>query len=78
MEIYENHMGGIYFSEEILDYEYLYCDQCGDSDWYLGHADTWEDVLNLISEEDGWIPYAEDYINRMKIEFEERIRHELR
>lgn len=40
MEVYESHLGGIYFDEEVLDYDYLYCEQCGDSDTHLGHADT--------------------------------------
>ena len=44
MEVYESHLGGIYFDEEVLDYDYLYCEQCGDSDTHLGHADTWEEV----------------------------------
>ena len=30
--IYESHMGGLYCSDEELDYESLYCDSCGDSD----------------------------------------------
>ena len=33
--IYESHMGGVYCSENFLDYDYLYCDSCGDSDHHL-------------------------------------------
>ena len=33
MYIYECHMGGLYTSDEPLDYEDLYCEECGDSDW---------------------------------------------
>ena len=28
MYLYESHMGGLYTSENELDYEYLYCEQC--------------------------------------------------
>ena len=31
--IYEDHLGGGYYvSEDELDYDELYCEQCGDSD----------------------------------------------
>lgn len=40
MYIYENHLSGnLYTSEYPLDYEYLYCEQCGDSDWEFGRYD---------------------------------------
>lgn len=78
MEVYQNHLGGFYFEELELDDDYLYCDQCGDSDYHLGHADTWEDVLDLITEVDGdgseWCPYAEDYLEEMKVKFAQKIR----
>lgn len=32
MCIYEGHMGWLYSSDELLDYEDLYCETCGDSD----------------------------------------------
>lgn len=72
MEVYESHMGGIYFDKEILDYDYLYCEQCGDSDTHLGHADTWEEVLSMLMwglEEDE-CKYDQDYINELKLKFE--------
>ena len=70
MEVYENHLGGIYFSEYVIPPDDLYCEQCGDSDWHLGHADTWEEVVGLIADDDGWIPYADDYVADIKAEFE--------
>ena len=80
MEVYESHLGGIYFTEDIIDPEYLYCDQCGDSDWHLGHAETWEDVIDLITDEyeDGstWIPYAPEYVDELKTEFEAVVSNE--
>lgn len=44
MYIYESHMGGLYTSDEPLDYEYLYCEECGDSDSLIGYADTKEEA----------------------------------
>ena len=72
MEVYESHLGGIYFSEDILDWDELYCDECGDSDTYLGHADTWEEVLMFkwIRKEDDEFKYDQEYLNDLKIEFE--------
>ena len=35
MYIYEGHMGSLYVSDYILDYDDLYCEECGDSDWFL-------------------------------------------
>lgn len=77
MEVYESHLGGIYFSDRIIDEDDLHCEQCGDWDWYLGHADTWEEVIELITEYpdedefDPWIPYAEDYLEEQKEYFEQ-------
>ena len=70
MEVYESHLGGIYFSESLLGWEDLYCEQCGDYDRHLGHADTWEDVLGMITEEDGWCPYSDEDVADWKGEFE--------
>ena len=47
MYIYEGHMGSLYTSDEPLDYESLYCEECGDSDWLIGYANTREDTWNL-------------------------------
>lgn len=71
MEVYESHLGGIYFSNTELDYKDLYCDQCGDSDWHLGHANTWEDVVDMITDEDGWCCYSKGYLADLKEEFEQ-------
>lgn len=70
MEVYESHMGGIYFCEEVRPFDDLYCEVCGDSDRHLGHADSWEEVMELITEEDGWCPYAKDYLAELKARFE--------
>ena len=70
MYIYESHMGGLYTSDEPLDYEDLYCEECGDSDSLLGYAETREDVWNLLKDDTdtdgsgGWdYDYVQKFIN---------------
>ena len=41
---YEGHLGGLYTSDDVLDYEDLYCEECGDSDWLIGYAETREEA----------------------------------
>jgi len=48
MHIYEGHMGGLYATEEILDYDDMYCGTCGDSDTYLGSADNAAQARKLL------------------------------
>lgn len=62
MYIYENHMGGLFTSDRELSYEECYCETCGDSDWLIGEADTREEVLELLRDEDGEIPYTDEYM----------------
>lgn len=51
MYIYESHLGGgFYVSEEPIPFEDLYCEECGDSDWEVGQADTKEEAMNLLME----------------------------
>ena len=51
MYIYENHMGGLYTSDTFLDYDDLYCEQCGDSDWLVGYASTRAEAWELLKDE---------------------------
>ena len=51
MYIYENCMGELYTSYEPLDYEDLYCEQCGDSDSLIGYADTKKEAWDLLKDE---------------------------
>ena len=37
MYIYQSHMGGLYTSDDELDYEQTDCETCGDSDWLIGY-----------------------------------------
>ena len=70
MYIYESHMGGLYTSDEPLDYEDLYCEECGDSDQLIGYAETKEDTWNLFKDDTdidgfgGWdYDYVQEFIN---------------
>lgn len=74
MEVYESHLGGIFFADGLLDWDELYCDECGDSDKHLGHADTWEEVKDMITDLEGWCPYEDEYMNDLRIEFENYMR----
>lgn len=51
MYIYENHMGGLYASEELIEYYQLYCETCGDSDYLIGSASTREEAWGLIKDD---------------------------
>lgn len=70
MHIYEGHMGGLYVSYKILDWEDTYCEQCGDHDWYIGEADTKEEAWDLLRDDinidgsGGWdYNYIQEFIN---------------
>ena len=70
MYIYESHMGGLYTSDEPLDYEDLYCEECSDSDQLIGYAETREDAWNLFKDDTdidgsgGWdCDYIQEFIN---------------
>ena len=63
-------MGGLYTSDEPLDYEDLYCEECGDSDWLVGYAETREGAWNLLKDDTdidgsgGWdCDYVREFIN---------------
>ena len=65
MYIYEGHMGSLYACDMFLDYEDLYCEQCGDSDWLIGYAATrseaWE-LLRDITDIDGSGGWGYEYV----------------
>ena len=48
MYIYEGHMGGLYTSDKLLDYDELYCEECGDRDYYLGYFETKDCLRNIL------------------------------
>lgn len=63
MYIYELHMGGLYASDYPLEYEDLYCEACGDSDWLIGYAETKEEAWNLLEDEYYDYEYIKEFIN---------------
>lgn len=67
VHVYENHMGGVYFSKD-YDESYLEtCEQCFDSDWYLGFAYSLSQLKAMLREES----YGESYIKEMCNEYRE-------
>ena len=65
MYIYEGHLGSLYTSDEYLDYDDLYCEQCGDSDWLIGYAATRAEAWELLSDKtdiDGSGGWAYNYV----------------
>lgn len=48
--VYENHLGGLYTSDDYIPFDELYCEQCGDSDWEIGAFDTFEDFLKSYAD----------------------------
>lgn len=52
MHVYESHLGGLYFSTEALDWDDLYCDECGDCDRHLGYVNNWGQLVRLLQELD--------------------------
>lgn len=74
MYIYEGHMGELYTSDESLDYEDLYCEECGDSDWLIGYAATREEAWNLLKNDtdiNGSGGWSYDYIQEFLKNWEE-------
>ena len=68
MYIYQSHMGGLYTSDDELDYEQTYCETCGDSDWLIGYAETREEAWDLLKDDTnidgsgGWdYEYIQDF-----------------
>ena len=51
MYIYESHMGGLFVSDEVLDYEQAYCKICGDCDYLIGYAKNREEAWNLLKDD---------------------------
>ena len=48
--LYEGHMGNLYTTDDELDFDKLYCEQCGDSDWPIGSFETVKDFWKLVKD----------------------------
>lgn len=46
--IYDSHIGGLYVRDEDLDYDYLYCDKCNDSDQLIFSSDNIKEVEDFL------------------------------
>lgn len=69
MYIYQGHLCSLYTSDEYLDYDDLYCEQCGDSDWLIGCATTRAEAWELLKDDTdingsgGWdYNYVQEFI----------------
>lgn len=59
MHIYDSHLGDLYVSDDDIDDDDLYCEECGDFDDYIGYAETKKGARRLIKEN---CFYTDDYI----------------
>jgi hypothetical protein len=50
MYVYESHLGGIYASEEPINFDELYCETCGDYDWEIGNFDSAVELLKYMAD----------------------------
>lgn len=74
MYIYESHMGGLFVSYEILDYEQTYCKTCGDSDFLIGYAETREEAWNILKDDtniNGSVGWDYEYVQEFLKNWEE-------
>lgn len=62
---YENHLGGVYFSKDYDESLLEKCEQCFDSDQYLGFAYSESQLKAMLREES----YAEYYIKEVYNEY---------
>lgn len=56
--LYSSHLGGLFWNDDKIDDEYLYCEECGDYDEYLGEASNIEEAKALIDKVSH--PYRDD------------------
>ena len=76
---YASHLGGIYSSTHRIKDDDLYCDQCGDSDYYLGRFETEEEAyeeyrryMGFDEEDDMYDALADDsYLDKEAYDYDE-------
>ncbi len=51
MYIYQSHMGGLFVTDEELDFDQTYCEICGDFDFLIGYAETREEAWELLKDD---------------------------
>lgn len=48
--LYEGHLDSLYISDDYIDDDELYCEDCGDSDWLLGQFNSIEEFWDLVED----------------------------
>lgn len=64
--VYESHMGGLYTNPYLLDYDELYCEQCGDMDIYIGEVydeDSMADIIVYLYLDGYSCDYIQEFID---------------
>ncbi len=68
--LYENHLGGYYLSDEELDYDDLYCEQCHDTDFLVRSVESKDDLTKAIFEDltkyDTWDTFKDSLKDTIK------------
>lgn len=49
--LYKYHLGGLYTTGRYLDFDDLYCEQCGDADEFIGVFYTLAEFWDLVKDE---------------------------
>ena len=65
--VYESHMGGLFFSEDVM--EDTYCEECGDYDLYIGVVYNRNELVQLLINQE----YDSEYINDILEDYERYI-----
>ena len=65
LHAYESHLTGVYFTEEYDETCLETCEQCGDSDWYVGEISSEDDIREFMIEEG----YRDYYIEEIVEEY---------
>ena len=63
--IYQDHLGGHFYTSDMeYDFDYLYCDSCGDSDTYVGEAETRKEAWILLNQYKSYydIKYLREFV----------------
>lgn len=56
VHVYENHLSGdVYLSDEYEERLLQVCERCGDSDHYIGTVSSLEGLINIFTDDDGFI-----------------------
>jgi hypothetical protein len=66
----QNHMGGLYFTEEYQNHET--CEQCGDSDFTLGKISSVKELRAILKDTN----FSKEYCKKTIEEFKELIKND--